>query len=251
MNIAGYEKMTLQDYPGKVSAICFVQGCQLRCPYCHNPNLVLPEMYSTRTETDKRSAEFVAYVKKRKGMLDGIVLSGGEPLLQDDLLEVLYQFKEYGFSIKLDTNGMLPQRLKSLLDARLLDYVALDYKGSAEGLNRAIGRDSNGTAENHYENWAKSLKVLSNSSVDYELRTTVAKEIHSGDHLLAMAKELSSLLPRPVPRWFLQTFEKQTCLVGEFAIKANPLSAYLKEEMLEIKNILRKIVPSVSLRNAH
>lgn len=197
-----------------------------------------------------RRSEFMAYIKKRKGMLDGIVLSGGEPLLQNDLLEVISQLKEYGFSVKLDTNGMLPDRLKSLLDARLLDYVALDYKGSAEGLNEAIGMDSNRTVENHYENWAKSLEVISNASIDYELRTTVVKEIHSAHHLLSMAEELSALVPRPVPRWFLQAFEKQTCLVGESTARVKILSAYSGKEMFEIKDMLQEIVPGVRLRNA-
>lgn len=247
MNISSFQKISLQDYPGKVSTICFVSGCQLRCPYCHNPNLVLPEMYIESMEN--MAHDFISYIIKRKTLIEGVVLSGGEPLLQNDVIDFICQIKELGLSIKLDTNGMLPDRLKSLIDAKLLDYIALDYKGPANNLNKSVGLELHNTDKILYNNWAKSLKLIHNSSLDYELRTTVVKQIHSKNCLSVMGKELNMLVPSLVPRWFLQTFENKTNILNEYTDNKISLSAYSKEEMIQIKDSLGNIVPGVSLRN--
>ncbi len=246
MDIANFEKISLQDYPGKISAICFMKGCQLRCPYCHNPSLVLPDLFEPTREDI--NSDLMKYLDKRKNMIEGLVLSGGEPLLQDDLLALIYEIKKLGLKIKLDTNGMLPDKLKPLIDENLIDYIALDYKGSADNLSESVGLESYAN-DSLYSNWLKSLDMIFNSSIDYELRTTVVKEIHSIDHLSIMAKELKLLLASPVSKWFLQGFEESSDILNQFTKDKKSLSAYSKEEMKEIKNKLKKIIPEVSLRN--
>lgn len=247
MDIASFEKVSLQDYPDKISTICFMTGCQLRCPYCHNPNLVLPEMYSSRVANS--AFDFIEYINKRKNLIEGVVLSGGEPLMQNDIIDLIYKIKELGLSVKLDTNGMLPDRLKELLDAKLLDYIALDYKGSSSGLNRTVGLEFGNTGNSLYRNWTKSLKIVQNSSIDYELRTTVVKEIHSKDHLITMAEELDELVTGSLSRWFLQSFERREDILNDFTNKEKSLSSYSKEEMIRIKKMIGKIIPEVSLRD--
>lgn len=248
MDIASFEKISLQDYPDKISTICFMTGCQLRCPYCHNPNLVLSETYSFGAKD--RTFDFIEYINKRKNLLEGVVLSGGEPLMQKYIIDLIYNIKELGLSIKLDTNGMLPDRLKPLIDEHLLDYIALDYKGSSYGLNRTVGLESYNTGNNLYKSWTKSLEIVQNSSIDYELRTTVVKEIHSKEHLVTMAEELKTILKGvQSPRWFLQSFERRLDILNDFTNKEQSLSSYSKEEMVEIKNILKRIVPQVALRD--
>lgn len=247
MDIANFEKISLQDYPGKISSICFMNGCQLRCPYCHNPNLVLPELFDHGTSDMK--FKLMEYLRKRKNMIEGVVLSGGEPLMQEDLMDLIYPIKELGLKVKLDTNGMLPNRLNLLIDKGLLDYIALDYKGSADNLNESVGLESFNKDNILYDNWSKSLDMVHSSSIDYELRTTVVKEIHSIDHLSTMAKELDLLLSSPVSKWFLQTFEESSDILNLFTKAKTSLSAYSKEEMMEIKNKLENIIPGISLRN--
>lgn len=249
MNIASFEKVSLQDYPGKISTICFMNGCNLRCPYCHNPNLVLPQTNINGSKDIIHT--FIEYINKRKNMLEGVVISGGEPLLQDDIIDLFYEIKEIGLAIKLDTNGMFPDRLESLISKNLLDYVALDYKGSKDGLNRAVGLERYNIGNDLYDKWLRSLKIVQNSSVDYELRTTVVKEIHSKDYLLDMAKQLKIMFEGvKVPRWYLQSFEERTDVLNNFTNEETSLSAYSKEDMIQIKDSLEQIVPEVKLRNA-
>lgn len=248
MDMLSFEKVSLQDYPDKISTICFTRGCQLRCPYCQNPNLVLPEIYSLAAED--LYTEFIEYIDKRKNLIQGVVLSGGEPLMQNGLIDLIYKIKKLGLDVKLDTNGMLPDRLKQLIDERLLDYIALDYKGSSLGLKRAIGLETQYTADKAYGSWTESLEMVKASSIDYELRTTVVKEIHSRDHLTKMAEELKTIFKdSETPKWFLQNFEKHSEILNDFTKKEIALSSYSKEEMIEIKKLIEKIVPKISFRD--
>ena len=248
MDILSFEKVSLQDYPDKISTICFTRGCQLRCPYCHNPNLVLPEMFISSGEDIY--AEFIEYIDKRKSLIQGVVLSGGEPLMQKNLIDFIRKIKEFGLDVKLDTNGMLPDRLRELIDENLLDYIALDYKGSSLGLNRAIGLEKHKPGKQLYSSWAKSLELVKESSIDYELRTTLVKEIHSRDHLIKMAEELKEIFKdSQMPRWFLQNFERCSEILNDFTKRESSLSSYSKEEMIEIKKELEKIIAKVSFRD--
>ncbi|MGO1470050.1 MAG: anaerobic ribonucleoside-triphosphate reductase activating protein [Tissierella sp.] len=246
IDIANFEKVSLQDYPGKVSAICFINGCQLRCPYCHNPDLVLPEKYKTREED--KTLDFIGYITKRKTLIDGVVLSGGEPLMREDLIDSIYKIKDLGLKIKLDTNGIFPHGLKKLLDENLLDYIALDYKGSKNSLNRSVGLSQNSSYKDLYKDWSKSLELVHLSNLDYELRTTVVKELHPKDDLYKMGKELKDMVGSNSPKWFLQGFEEKFDILNSFTRKESSLSSYSKEEMIAIKDMLKTIIPSVSLR---
>ena len=168
MIIAGLQKMTLLDYPGKVACTVFLQGCNFRCPFCHNRDLLdtAPETFSVE--------ELLAFLKKRQGLLDAVCISGGEPTLQPDLEALIREIKALGYAVKLDTNGSHPAVLKRLANSGLLDYVAMDVKNSPAEYGNTIGLPSV-----NLEAVEESLSFLLNDTVDYELRTTVADELHS------------------------------------------------------------------------
>ena len=220
----------------------------MRCPYCHNPDLVLKERFVTETEQEKITEDFFSYVLKRKNLLDGVVFSGGEPLLQADLQEVLYQLKNEGFSIKLDTNGLLPNLLKDLVTKGLIDYVALDYKSNFSGWHKATGIESTQSKESQYIQWQKSLRILDQYSVPYELRTTVVKGIHRRDDLMGMGKDLNALIKKSAPKWFLQRFEKSQMVLSDYKTGGIVPLAYSRGEMTEICKDLHQIMPTVQLR---
>ena len=248
MSIASFEKVSLQDYPGKISSICFINGCQLRCPYCHNPDLVLPEIYGDIKEDMTDS--FIEYLQKRKNMLQGVVISGGEPLMEKNLKDLIYKIKEMGLAIKLDSNGMAPDRLQDLIDENLIDYIALDYKASWTSFERSLGLGARADGKDLYESWKKSLDIVARAGLDYELRTTIVREIHTRGVLIDMAKELKDLVGYSISKWFLQSFEERGEILNHFTKAEKSISAYSKEEMGKIKNSLDKIVSGVCLRNS-
>ncbi len=246
MEVTNFEKISLQDYPEKVSAICFTRGCPLRCPYCHNPSLVIPSLFNKDMENKKN--EFLTYLKKRKSLLEGVVISGGEPLMQKGLEEFIREIKSLGLEVKLDTNGMYPKELKNLLDEKLINYVALDYKGFGESFPRAIGRNEVLSGDNLYRTWMESLRLIIGSSASYEIRTTVVKEIHGMRELMAMGEELSRLFPKEKPRWYLQSYENSHEVLNEITMTEDTLCCYEKEEMEELLEKLKIYIPKVTLR---
>lgn len=167
MLIGGFQKMTVLDFPGKIACIIFTQGCNFKCPFCHNGGLVLDQNDMISQD------EIFSYLNKRKGILDGVCISGGEPLLQKDIFDFMKKIKDMGFLIKLDTNGYLPDRLKLAIDSGLVDYVAMDIKNSKEKYEKTT--DCHDLDISKIE---KSVEILMNSSIDYEFRTTVVKELH-------------------------------------------------------------------------
>lgn len=249
MNLNNFVRLTLQDYPGLVAAIGFTPGCQLRCPYCHNPGLALPDLYNKETGPDNNTEPFLVYLRKRKSQLNGVVVSGGEPLLQEDIGDFLRAVKELGLAVKLDTNGLLPGRLSGLISQGLVDYVALDYKNCQElfaktvGLERVKGRET----ENHYRCWEKSLACLRESNVSYELRTTVVRELHPLVALIKMAESINQGA-RQGELWFLQSFQKSGPLIADYAQHKIILTAYSKIEMREMEEKLRRIIPGTRWR---
>ena len=177
MNIQGFQKMTLLDFPGKVACIVFTGGCNLRCPFCHNGSLV------RRPAANKdMQREVLEYLEKRRGIVDGVVITGGEPLLQPDLGEFIARIKEMGYAVKLDTNGALPERLKGLLAAGNIDYIAMDIKSSPEGYKKASG------SEIDIENFRQSMEIIKQSGIEHEFRTTIVKGIHEAEDLLKIAQ---------------------------------------------------------------
>ena len=168
MNIHGLQKMTLLDFPGKVACTVFLGGCDMRCPFCHNWELVDGSAPVVMDDT-----ELLGFLEGRKGLLDGVAFTGGEPLLRNDLEGLIRSIRDMGFVIKLDTNGNHPDRLKDLVGKGLIDYVAMDVKNSPERYGETIGIEDFDT-----DKIDESIRFLLSDQVDYEFRTTVVKQFH-------------------------------------------------------------------------
>ena len=178
MKISGIQKLTLLDFPGKVACTIFTPGCNLRCPFCHNASLV----FSCTDEIGEESV--LAFLKKRIGILDGMCVTGGEPLLQKDIADFLRKVKSLGYQIKLDTNGTFPERLQPLLEEHLVDYVAMDIKAAPDNYNNATG------VVTDLAKIRRSVELLRQSGVAHEFRTTTVKGIHTSDDFAAIAQWL-------------------------------------------------------------
>ena len=226
MNIQGLQKLTLLDYPGKLACTIFTAPCNLRCPFCHNSGLI------TGWDDSMDWAEIRGFLKSRVGILEGVCITGGEPTLHPDLVDHLTEIKSLGFLVKLDTNGTNPQVLVGLVDAGLVDYVALDVKNSPQRYNRTVGvKDFDVTSI------ATSIEFLLSHKVDYEFRTTVVREYHEEQGLLELAQWIKG-----AKRYYLQTF------VDSDQVLKKGLHAYSSEEMRALAELIRPIIPVVELR---
>ncbi len=172
MVIGGYQKLTLIDYPGKVASTVFTVGCSFRCPFCHNPELVLGSHLKVNGDVEK---EFFEFLEKRKGKLEGICITGGEPTIQSDLLEFIDKVKKMGFLVKLDTNGSRPDVLRKIINRKLVDFIAMDIKNSPERYNETNGADTD------IERIKLSVEMIMGGRIPYEFRTTVVPGIHKED----------------------------------------------------------------------
>jgi len=218
MMISGLQKMSLVDFPGKVACTVFTGGCDLRCPFCHNFELVLHPVREMETE------ELLAFLRKRVGLLDGVCITGGEPCLHRDLPDLMQQIRALGFAVKLDTNGNHPDVLKEVLDRGVADYVAIDVKNDPERYAATIGLKAFDLTA-----YKESLRMLMASGVDYELRTTVIDELHDEDSFLGMRQMLSELLEgRKLPHYYLQAFHDRDTVPfeGFHAPSKEKLEAY-------------------------
>lgn len=168
MILGGYQKLTLIDYPGKIAATVFTVGCNFRCPFCHNPELV--NLRLAHGETTEK--EFFDFLKKRKGKIEGVCITGGEPTLQSDLVDFIKKIKKLGFLVKLDTNGTRPDVLKKLIDLKLLDFVAMDIKNQPKNYAKTTG------GKIDIARIKLSVKLIMNSKLPYEFRTTVVPGLH-------------------------------------------------------------------------
>ena len=228
MIIKGLQKTTLLDFPTKVACTVFTPGCNFRCPFCHNASLVIEPDCSEAVDTDA----FFSYLKKRKGILDGVCITGGEPLLQKDIDLFIRDIRELGFAVKLDTNGSFPDKLKELIDEKLVDYVAMDIKSSINKYPLVCGTDK------FTYGVVKSVDILMSSGIDYEFRTTVVRELHKATDFEDIGKWIQG-----APKYFLQQFKDSGDLIEKEAF-----SAYTKEEMEELLEITKKYIPNASLR---
>ena len=227
MKIQGFAKMTLLDYPSKVACTVFTAGCNFRCPFCHNALLVNEEA----TE-EYKTEEILSFLQKRKGLLDGVCVTGGEPLLQPDINKFLKEIKDMGYSVKLDTNGSFPEKLKELIDLSLVDYVAMDVKNCIEKYPLSVGIDNFNT-----EKIEKSIDILLQEKVDYEFRTTIVEEHHNIEDIEALAKRIKG-----AKRYFLQKFVDSGNLLEE------GLHACSNEKMAEMKEKAALFVRNAQLR---
>lgn len=228
MNISGIQKLTLLDYPGVLACTIFTSGCNFRCPFCHNASLVLPGE-SERMDED----EVLSFLEKRRGVLEGVCITGGEPCLQPDLEDFVKKVRSFGFLVKLDTNGSFPEKLSSLLEKGLLDYVAMDIKSSKERYLSAIGVKN----EEMLKNVEKSVELLKNCDVPHEFRTTTAKELQTREDFLRIGEWLKG-----EKNYYIQQYQTSGELVGE------EMTPYEKSELLEFSTIMKSFVENVGVR---
>lgn len=199
MHIAGWQKVSLVDYPGKVACTLFTGGCNLRCPYCHNSELLEGRIPS------QDSREIFAYLEARKGILDAVVVSGGEPCLQPDLPEFLERLKQEELLVKLDTNGCFPDLLEQILQKGLVDYVAMDWKNAPDEYGVTSGRE-----DVPVEAITRSLEQLLTGTTPFELRTTVVEQLHnerSFEKIRDFLEPLVAKTGKKIPAFYLQAFK--------------------------------------------
>ena len=228
MKICGFQKMTMLDYPGKVACTVFTGGCNFRCPFCHNAMLV--------TDIDENAVfsedEIISYLNKRKGIIDGVCITGGEPLLQKDIRDFLVKVKATGMPVKLDTNGSYPDKLKELVAEGLVDYVAMDIKNSKEKYPLTVGLSGYDIGKVE-----ESVKFLMSDAVDYEFRTTVVREYHTAEDIVEISKWIAG-----AKRYFLQGFVDSGNLIG------SGMSALKPQEMVDFCTKAQELVPNTVLR---
>ena len=232
--ICGLQKMTLLDYPGKVACTVFLGGCNFRCPFCHNS-----ELFMGKPQKLMEDAEFFAFLEKRKGLLDGVCVSGGEPTLYKELPVFLAKIKELGFAVKLDTNGYRPEVIKELAEQNLVDYIAMDVKNSPAKYAQTVGLETMDLSSIE-----ESLRFLIEGEVAYELRTTLIAQLHDEASIQDMGAWLASLVTGKKPKkLFLQSF------VDRDTVLFSGLSALEPEVTAGFAKILASFAEEVTIRN--
>ncbi|WP_427338393.1 anaerobic ribonucleoside-triphosphate reductase activating protein [Caloranaerobacter sp. DY30410] len=227
MNFKGLQKSSFIDYPDKICTVLFTGGCNFRCPFCHNSSLV------------KNEGEFILekdvleFLKSRKEMVEAVCISGGEPTLQKGLVSFIKKVKDIGYLVKLDTNGTNPDVIKKLLDLRLIDYIAMDIKAPLSKYNSVadVIVDINSIRE--------SIRLIKNSNIDYEFRTTVCKELLDQDDILEISKNISG-----AKRYIIQNFrDRETVLAGQ-----GKFTPYSRQELLEIEKKIQGLFDEIKIR---
>jgi pyruvate formate lyase activating enzyme len=229
IKIGGFQRFSLIDYPGKLSAIIFTQGCNFRCPYCHNPELVDPDRFSDLISSDA----ILDFLETRKGKLDAVSITGGEPTLQENLPEYMEKIKQKGFLIKLDTNGTNPEMLKELIKDRLADYLAMDIKGPSDKYHIVAGTfvDTDWISE--------SIEIIKNSGIDYEFRSTLVDNLITSEGIRSMCSSIGN-----AKRYFLQKFIADKTLDASYST-AQSIS---QDKMHILKNLLQSQAVEFNIR---
>lgn len=231
MKISGLQKMTLLDYPGKVACTVFLAGCNFRCPFCHNS-----ELLDGTAEAVMEVPELLSFLEKRRGLLDAVCISGGEPTLQPELVSLIARIKAMGYLVKLDTNGSRPEMLEELVSRNLLDYVAMDIKNSPRRYDETAG------CAVKRENLEESIRFLAQGAVDYEFRTTVAAQLHDAQSVEEMGQWVKGLAKRKVRRWFVQPFTDRD------TVMFSGLCAPNEQQLSEFVGILSRFSEETSVR---
>jgi pyruvate formate lyase activating enzyme len=233
MLIAGLERFTLTDYPGKIACTIFLFGCNFRCGYCHNPELVL-----SKPKNSFSKEEILSFLKKRKDQLEAVCFTGGEPLLTLEK-EFVKKIKELGYLIKIDTNGSNPTRLKEVIKEKLVDFIAMDLKSSDEKYSEVIGVNAD------IDKIHESIKIILSSDIEYEFRTTVLKRHHNSDEVEKMCSQFFHIIDKKPKKYVLQGFVNQGKLLNsEFDNEPNTEKDYL----LELKDIAKTYFEEVEIR---
>ena len=228
MELKGIQKLTLLDYPGKVACTVFTGGCNFRCPFCQNSDLVI----SPRLNPSIPASEVFELIEKRRGMLDGVCISGGEPLMQNDLNDFISECKARGALVKLDTNGFLVDRLRTITENRLVDYIAMDIKASPENYGKLVGIKAFDPAP-----ILESVELIKRSGIEHEFRTTVVGDLHTQADFEAIGEWLAG-----EPHYFLQKFVDSGALIeaGHSPADDDTMRKYL--------GIVQKRIPAAALR---
>ena len=227
MNISGLTKLTLLDYPKKIACIVFTQGCNYNCAFCQNSGLI-----KCRKQALIKQDDIFSYLQKRKNLLDGVVISGGEPTIQPDLISFIRKIKDIGLCVKLDTNGSNPEVLKKLLNDKLIDYIAMDVKNIFDEYNLVVNMK-----KVNIDNVKKSIEIIKASNVEHEFRTTIMKNYHDIERLTKICEYLGKN-----EKYYLQNFEDKESVLDK------NLVAYTNDVLLNIEAILKRKFPNVSVR---
>ena len=233
MQLSGVQKFTVLDYPDRTACIAFTPGCNFRCGYCHNPEFVLPEKIKQIKDSFIAEDVFFRFLDDRKGLLDGVVITGGEPTIMRDLPDFMRKIKDMGFLVKLDTNGNNPIMLESILEQGIVDYVAMDVKTSSPLYKELVGSRA---IPEHIE---KSIKMIMNSGLDYEFRSTLVRDLHTKEILEDMAGMIEG-----AKVLYLQKFREGKVLDPSFA----GYKSFSDEELEEIEEMFRGKVNKVIIR---
>lgn len=200
MRIGGLHKTSLIDYPGKISAVIYTQGCNFRCPFCHNPELVDPDLFQGTFDIE----EIFTFLSKRKGRLEGVVVTGGEPLMHKETPDFLKRIKDMGYLVKLDTNGCFPDRLEYVLDNNLVDFIAMDFKAPYDKYQELTGVDVD------IDKIKKSVELIREKAPDYEFRTTVVKKMLNKQDLLSIINSIE-----PAKKYVVQRFRSDSDILDD------------------------------------
>jgi pyruvate formate lyase activating enzyme len=225
MKIGGFQKVSLIDYPGRISAVVFTQGCNFRCPFCHNPELVDPG----RFEDLIPQKEILSFLERRRGRLDAVVITGGEPTMQPALVPFIIQLRSMGFQVKLDTNGALPDRLEEMLDRKLLDYVAMDIKAPLERYGEVT------KTKPDQQLIRRSISLIMASGLDYEFRTTAVKSLLGP----ADIEQIGRLIPG-AKRFVLQKFVPTKTLDRDYLGESSYTDGELKAIVEKLGSVVQK-----------
>lgn len=226
MIIGGLEKLSVLDFPGRLAAIVFTSGCNFRCRYCYNPELVLPKKGNEQEKEGPgliSSEDLFLFLKERFGRLEAVVISGGEPTLHKDLPEFIKKIRKIGYLVKLDTNGTNPEMLKSLIDEKLLDYIAMDIKAGEEDYEKVIALKTD------MSKIKESIDIIMKSGLAYEFRSTLVPGLINKEGFLGMGK-----LIKGAEKWYLQNFKSDTNLVDESFINLQPFSSKEMEDFVTL-----------------
>lgn len=237
MQISGLQKITLVDFPGVIAATVFTRGCSFRCPFCHNPELVVPEQFSPIMPTD----EILEFIKSRQGKLGGICITGGEPLLHSDINGFISQIKNYGLKVKLDTNGSFPEKLNELISEGNLDYIAMDIKTTLEKYSSVVNPKSenrNSKNDKLQINVKKSIDLIMNSGVDYEFRTTVCHPLHEVSDFEGIGKIIKG-----AKRYYIQNF-----VASKHVDSHTKFKPFSDTELDKALNIMKKYIINTEIR---
>jgi pyruvate formate lyase activating enzyme len=234
--LLGLQKSSLLDYPGKISAVVFTYGCNLRCPFCHNPELVIEKPSELLLSVD----EVLGFLQSRVGLLDAIVLTGGEPLIHSEVYDFLIKIKQMGFSIKVDTNGFFPKSIKKLMDLKIVDFWAMDIKNSEEEYLNTVGLLMDSNTEGFISKIIESVDLIMNSGVDYEFRTTFVP----GFHTEKSVQNLGNII-KGAKRFAIQNFRSGKVLDTVL----NDRNGFTEMQLNGFKNILNGYVENIIVRN--